>query len=127
MTKDKGGRPTKMTPLTVAKLEEAFCNDMTDEEACLHAGIDKSTLYRYQEKNEDFRDRKELLKNSLALHAKNNIAKGIHDGAKDITMWWLERRRKQDYSQRSEQEVQVNLNVGLDDKDIIGRFVGRNK
>ena len=51
-------RPTVMTDDIVAKLESAFLMGCTDNEACLYADIDRSTLYRYQEKNPEFSDRK---------------------------------------------------------------------
>ncbi len=43
-----------MTPDTLAKLETAFSMGLPDEQACLYAKIDPSTLYRYQEKNPKF-------------------------------------------------------------------------
>ena len=70
MAKNKGGRPTKMKPETVNKLEDAFRWGCTDAEACLHADITKQTLYNYCEKNEEFFDRKELLKDQPILKAK---------------------------------------------------------
>jgi len=50
--KNKGGRPTKMTPLVVKKLEEAFSWGCSDEEACVYAGISRPTLEKYQKENE---------------------------------------------------------------------------
>lgn len=70
MTKSKAGRPTKMTPETVEKLEAAFRWGCTDAEACLHADITKKTLYSYCDKNEGFLHRKELLKDNPILMAK---------------------------------------------------------
>jgi hypothetical protein len=43
------GRPTKMTPDTVKKLEEAFLLGCSDIEACLVADISKQTLYNSNE------------------------------------------------------------------------------
>ncbi|MCK5609430.1 hypothetical protein KAR91_46585 [Candidatus Pacearchaeota archaeon] len=70
MTKNKGGRPTKMTDKTVNKLEEAFRWGCTDAEACLYADITKKTLYNYCDKNEAFIHRKELLKDQPILKSK---------------------------------------------------------
>ena len=103
--------PTKVTPAAIAKLEQAYSNDMTDEEACLYAGISTTSLYNYQKKNPEFVERKQHLKNALALHAKNNIAKKIHKGDESISKWWLERRRKEDYSTRA--ETKTNIEGGL--------------
>ena len=51
-------RPTKMTGEAVSKLEKAFLMGCTDLEACVYAEISKHCLYRYEEKNPEFRDRK---------------------------------------------------------------------
>lgn len=98
MAKETRGRPTVMTSEVVNKLEQAFTMDMTDLEACLYAGISKQTLYNYQDKNKAFIDRKEILKNSLSLKAKTNLANKINDGDSNESRWWLERRRKNEFS-----------------------------
>jgi hypothetical protein len=68
-----------MTDSLVAKLEEAFMHGCTDREACLYADIDKSTLYRYQEKNPDFSDRKETLKQSPVMRARVILSQALDD------------------------------------------------
>lgn len=70
MAKSKAGRPTKMTDNVVNKLEQAFEWGCTDAEACVHADISKQTLYDYCKKFPKFTDRKELLKDSPILKAK---------------------------------------------------------
>ena len=70
MTKNVGGRPTKMTPECISKLEDAFSWGCTDSEACCFADISMAALYRYCEKNEEFRDRKEKLKDMPVMKAK---------------------------------------------------------
>ena len=64
------GRPTKMTPETIKKLEEAFLMGCTDPEACLYADISKATLYNYQNANPDFVDRKDTLKSNPVMLAR---------------------------------------------------------
>ena len=70
MAKNKGGRPTKMTPELIGKLEDAFTWGCTDTEACCFADIACSTLYDYCEKNPQFSERKEKLKNMPVMKAK---------------------------------------------------------
>jgi len=96
------GRPTVITEQVLLKLEQAFTYDMTDQEACLYAGISVAPFYAYQKANPKFKERKEQLKNSVALKAKANIARSINEGDKADTKWWLERRRKDEFSPRSE-------------------------
>ncbi|QDP60924.1 MAG: hypothetical protein Tp185DCM00d2C31949971_40 [Prokaryotic dsDNA virus sp.] len=73
------GRPTKMTPATVRKLEEAFAYGCTDAEACAYADIAKTTLYEYCEKHPAFTDRKETLKNMPTFKAKRIIYNALDE------------------------------------------------
>ena len=86
------GRPTSMTPETISKLEEGFTMGFTDLEACLYAGISKTTLYNYQEENPDFTERKTLLKENVKMIAKRNIFTEIGAGDKQLSQWYTERR-----------------------------------
>lgn len=80
MIKNKVGRPTKMTDATVRLLEQAFAWGCCDVEACVFAGINKSTLYDYCTKNPGFTDRKEGLKTTPTMKAKMVIYKAIEEG-----------------------------------------------
>ena len=100
MTKNKGGRPTKMSKETIAKLEEVFSLGGSDSEACFYANISKQTLYNYQEKNPEFVDRKEALKEKPILKARQTVVKALDD-PKDA-QWFLERKRKEEFSFRQE-------------------------
>lgn len=117
MTKAKGGyktkpngkkdtgRPTVMTPETLTKLEQAYSIDSTDEEACIFAGIGLSTLYSYQNENPEFIERKRLLKEKLVLKARTNIANEINKGDADLSKWYLERKKKKEFSTQVVNEV----------------------
>lgn len=105
------GRPSVMTPAVIGKLEEAFAKGLNDGEACLFAGIKPSPFYDYCQAHPDFYEKKEALKKQLNIHAKFNISQQIHDGDKDISKWWLERRAKDEFSTRTEQ-------VGRDNKEL---------
>ena len=102
MAKDKGGRPTVITDEVIRKLEEAFAVGATDLEACFYAGISKTAFYNYQEDNPEFKERKEGLKNQLGLIAKNNLARSIKGGNDADAKWYLERKRKDEFSLRQE-------------------------
>lgn len=108
------GRPTVMTDETIRKLEIAFAKGYTDAEACLFASIKSlSTLYEYCQKHPDFSDKKELLKKTPSLKAKENIADAIEDGNIDVSKWHLERRNKEEYSLKVEQELSGNLDTTI--------------
>lgn len=87
-----------MDALTLKKLEEAFAVGATDEQACFFANISHQTLYNYQQKNPEYVERKEALKKSLGLIAKNNLAKAINQGDVENAKWYLERKEKDEYS-----------------------------
>ena len=84
-SENKRGRPTIITPEIIAKLEQAFSLGCSDLEACIYADIGKTALYDYQEKNPEFTERKEALKQKvtrvkLKLKAiSNNIETYVHN------------------------------------------------
>ena len=73
------GRPSVMTDDVIRKLEDAFIAGCTDLEACCYADISKTALYEYCQKNEEFAERKETLKNQPIMQARF-IIKGSLDG-----------------------------------------------
>jgi hypothetical protein len=80
-----GGRPTKMTPETIGKLEQAFLMGCTDLEACFFADISKDVLYDYQGKHPEFADRKERLKSNPVMTARQamlDLMKSEDEGVK---------------------------------------------
>lgn len=107
MSKDinQGGRPTVMTDAVLSKLETAFALGFTDEQACVLADIAPSTLYDYQKANPQFSERKKLLKGKIEMQAQYNLAKSIGDGDEANSKWWLERKKKAEFSPRIEQDL----------------------
>ena len=98
------GRPSKMTPELLGKLEEAFARGVTDSEACIYVDIAMSTLYDYCVLNPDFAEKKENLKKNLNMRAKINLHDKIYEGDKDVSKWWLERKAKEEFSLKTETE-----------------------
>jgi hypothetical protein len=86
-----------MTEATVNKLEEAFAFGCTDQEACLYADISKQCLYNYQEKNPEFVDRKELLKENPVLLARKSVVGDLEDDS-NLALKYLERKKKDEFS-----------------------------
>jgi hypothetical protein len=89
-------RPTIMTEITVKKLEEAFALGCSDEEACIYADICKQTLYNYQNKNQEFLDRKELLKQTSILKARKVVIDNLEKNPL-LAFKYLERKRKDEF------------------------------
>lgn len=86
------GRPTKMTDITVKKLEEAFAMGCSDSEACLFADISKQTLYDYCKRVPTFTDRKELLKSNPILKAKKVLLGALDNGDEKIAQWYVDKK-----------------------------------
>lgn len=108
----KIGRPNALdNPETMAKIKQAFAIGSTDEEACAYANIGTSSLYRYQEEHQDFREEKERLKQNPILKARQELVKGL-EGNPELSLKFLERKLKSEFSTRSEF-------TGKDGKDLL--------
>lgn len=117
--KDKkpAGRPTVMTPEVVNKLEQAFSMGCSDLEACLFADISKQTLYDYQAKYPEFADRKAMLKETLVLKARSVIATSLNNKDENTAKWYLERKRKDEFSTKVENHFSGGFNIIVPDDD----------
>jgi hypothetical protein len=100
MAKNKGGRPPKLTPETVNKLEEAFAIDATVEEACFYAGISRQTYYEWIKDDPKLADRMEAMRNRPVLKARKTVVDALTDP--DHAKWYLERKSKKEFSSRTE-------------------------
>ena len=104
------GRPTVMTPNTLDKLREAFLMGCNDKEACIYADIGTSTLYDYEKENEDYSEQKELYKSQPTLKARQAVYKAIESGDVKVSMWYLEKRRRDEFG-KSDEAIKKNVNV----------------
>lgn len=107
------GRPTVMTQDVVCKLEQAWSMGCSDLEACLFADICKQTLYDYQAKHPEFVDRKERLKESLVLKARTVIANSLNNKDENTAKWYLERKRKDEFSIKQEVNTELQIKTAL--------------
>lgn len=107
------GRPTIMTEERVSKLEQAFSMGCSDLEACLFADISKQTLYDYQEKHPEFVDRKAMLKQKMIFKARSIIAESLNNKDENTAKWLLERKLKDEFSTKVENDVNVKAEVAL--------------
>ncbi len=115
---DKPGQPTKMTPETIGKLEDAFIIGCSDKEACLFAGIHKDTLYEYQKKNPDYADRKRMLKDTPVFNARKTVANSLKKD-QNTAKWYLERKKKDEFGPNQKIDAKIT-NI----EDIINAISG---
>lgn len=106
----KEGRPTKLTPETVIKLEEVFAIDGTVEEACFYADISRNTYYEWIKEHPELNDRFQALRERPVLKARQAVVKGLDNF--DNGLKYLERKKKLEFSLRTEI-------TGADGKDLI--------
>ena len=112
MSKNKGGRPTKLTEETIGKLEAAFAVDATVEEACFYAGINKDTYYTWIKKNKKLSDRFEALRNKPILLARQTVVSKMTDSYQNA-MDYLKRKRRGEFGDSKDitsgnQPIQTN-------------------
>jgi len=100
--KSNAGRPAKITKDVLAKLRDGFAFTYTDEEACLYAGIDPATLYRYQKKHPEFCKEKEQLRLTPNLMAKKVLVENLPKNVEQAR-WWADRKIK-DFKPKQEVE-----------------------
>lgn len=115
VAKRKVGRPTKVTPQILARLEEQWMNGANDSQACFIAGITPQTLYTYQERNPEYLIKKEACKGNIALNAKHTIARHVKRDP-ELALKVVERLEKDTWSLRTEL-------TGADGKDFTFKWV----
>lgn len=104
------GRPTKMTPETLEKLDQAFLLGCTDEEACLAANISVDTLYLHQRENPEYIKRKEQLKQNPFLIARTSIVSGLKRNP-DLSLRYMSVKKKDEFSTKTEVEHSGEIKI----------------
>lgn len=114
----RAGRPPKINNDTVKKLEAAFTNDFTLEEAWDYAGISKQTYYNWIKKSPVFVDRMRRAQNYPLTLAKRSMITQIkgdpHEplsGDGQLALRFLERRQPDRYRTKIEGDPLTLPNV----------------
>jgi hypothetical protein len=110
-TQCKCGRPTKLTKETIAKLEQAFAYGCSDLEACLYADISHTALYNYQNKNPEFVERKERLKETPVLKARESVIRS-HKTDPRLAWEYLKHRKSNEFSTSSSLKHEGEITIG---------------
>lgn len=89
-----------MSPEVVGKLNEAFKDDFTVEEACRYAGIHKDTYYEECKRNPSFADEMSRAQDYPLTLAKKRIMLAMRNPKADdaLALKFLERRQRDRYS-----------------------------
>lgn len=105
------GRPSVMTDKVLESLRQAYLIGATNEEAAHYADIAPSTLYLYMENNPEFSEQIKAWKNQPILKAKQKVVRDI-DKDTNTAKWYLERKKKDEFSPRSEVEPIIGDPIG---------------
>ena len=112
MPSKKNGRPTIFTKEVLDNLEYVFSLGGTDKEACLYADVSPAALYKYQEKNPQCVERKEMLKEAPILAARESVIKHLKRNP-ELALKYLERKKKDEFSlkQKIEQTRETSVTI----------------
>lgn len=114
------GRPTVFDQETVHKLEQAFAIGCTVEEACFVSGVSRSAYYKRLEEDEQFMDKMERAKLYMIIQARHTVCNAIRAGDIKTSMWYLERKRKDEFGLKVEtHSVTMQLLDSYTDKELI--------
>jgi hypothetical protein len=114
--KAKIGRPSKLTPQTVASLALAIKNGSTIEDACLVAGIDRKSFWTWRERAEkgekEFAEFLHIIKKAELEDKTWHISNIRTHAARSwqASAWYLERRWPSEYGRREA----IDPNYGQD-------------
>ena len=87
----------------IRKLEQVWSLDGTDAEAALFADISKASLSDYLKKHPAITERKEALKNSPVLKARQVVVTGLN-GNPELALKYLERKRSNEFAVKTKTE-----------------------
>ncbi len=110
----------------IAKLEHAWSCGCPDVEAVLYAGISIDMLnYTIYVKQPELRKRRDELKERPAMNARINVAESIKKKDLENSKWYLERKKKKEFSSRVEK---VEKDEKIEDLDeLIEKIRGEKK
>lgn len=95
-------RPTVITPEVQAELTLYLSQGANNTEACRLANISEDSFYTRVKNDKEFADKMELARNETVLQAKKVVKQAINEGDKQMASWYLERKAKAEFAQRTE-------------------------
>jgi len=106
------GRPSKLSPEVVKKLEEAFSIDATVSEACYYCDISRETFYNWMKADKELFDRLERMRQKPVLKARQVVVNGIKND-KDFALRYLTKKKKSEFGDKLELGGEVEFTYNL--------------
>jgi len=107
INKKIGEGVSKMTPERIKMLKDAFAIDATIEEASFYCGINEQTYYNWKKKNPKLFEEIERLRLKPILYARKVVIGSLNNP--ENSKWYLERKRRGEFSQRFELENNIKI------------------
>jgi len=98
------GRPPVIDEDKVRKLETAFSYGASNAEAIAFADVAERTFYDYKKANPKFSQRIDQLREKPILQARKVVVDAMQNGDAKTARWYLERKRKDEFSAKQEVE-----------------------
>jgi hypothetical protein len=76
--------------------------------ACILAQVPYTTITTWLEKDNSLRIQVQSWQNMVNAKARQNVVKAINEGDQAESKWWLERKERNDFSTKSEQDITSN-------------------
>ena len=102
MQGNKRGRPTKYSPERLSRLTTALSAGNTRKDSCAYAGISEDTLQYWMKTRPGFAEEVTEAEAGAAVRNVAIVSWAANNGVWQAAAWWLERRRKADWAQRTE-------------------------
>lgn len=102
ITKRKVGRPPLEKKILFQKLQPFLKAGYSIPKACILAKVSKSTVYNYCKQDEDFWNEIERERNLVSIKARYNIIEAINKGDVGLSLEWLDRVEKDEFSKKIE-------------------------
>jgi hypothetical protein len=94
---------SKLTKENIAELVRRFRDGFTNLEA-IEGIMSEETYYKHRRENPEFAARMDVAREYTTEVARAVISKAIKRGDRDSAKWWLERKKRAEFSTRSEVE-----------------------
>lgn len=112
------GRPTVFDRDTVRKLEQAFAIGCTVEEACSVSGVSRSAYYKRLEDDQSFMDKIERARLYMVIQARHTVAQAVIHGDIKTSMWYLERKCRDEFGRTDFAYIQPEPLADLTDEEL---------
>ena len=108
-------KPLKLDDQTLKTLREGFLMDASLSEIAFSANISLQTLINWLNSFPDLKEELEGLRHKPKWRARHNVLKKLDSGDIETSKWYLERKAKSEFAQRTELTGSEGMPLGYID------------